>query len=99
MPGPVPESEGWWAGILNSLSNLITIRVEGEVDWPSTASAAAAFAESGDLPQAIEHLNAAEGVKPVGVQQWIDRAQARLSVDKALQSVEEAVLRVIAAKG
>lgn len=99
VPGPVPESEGWWAGIYNSLSDLITIKVEGEVDWPTTAAASVAFAESGDLSQAIEHLNAVEGTKPAGLQQWLDRAQARLSVEKALQSVEEAVLRVIAAKG
>ncbi len=99
IPGPVPESEGWWAGIYRSLSDLITIKVEGDVDWPTTASASVAFAESGDLPQAIEHLNAVEATKPVGIQQWLDRAQARLSVEKALQSVEEAVLRVIAAKG
>jgi hypothetical protein len=99
VPGPVPESEGWWAGIYESLSDLITIKVEGEVDWPTTAAASVAFAESGDLPQAIEHLNAVEGTKPPGLQQWIDKAQARLSVEKALQSVEEAVLRVIAAKG
>jgi hypothetical protein len=51
------------------------------------------------LPQAIEQLNAVEAAKPVGVQQWIDRATARLAVEKAVQDVEEAVLRVIAAKG
>ena len=99
IPGPVPESEGWWAGIYRSLSDLIVIRVEGDVDWPSAASAAAAFADAGDLPQAIEHLNKIEAAKPTGIQQWLDRAQARLSVDQALQAVEEAVLRVIAAKG
>jgi hypothetical protein len=99
VPGPVPESEGWWAGIYESLSDLITIKVEGEVDWPTTAAASVAFAESGDLPQAIEHLNTVEGAKPTGLQQWLDRAQARLSVEKALKSVEDAVLRVIAAKG
>lgn len=99
VPGPLPESEGWWAGVYQNLSDLITIKVEGEVDWPNTASAAVAFAESGDLPQAIEHLNAVEAAKPAGLQQWLDRAQSRLLVEKALQSVEEAVLRVIAAKG
>jgi hypothetical protein len=99
IPGPVPESEGWWASIYNSLSDLITIKVEGDVDWPTAASAAAAFADSGDLPQAIEQLTAIEGAKPAGIQHWLDRATARLAVDKSLQAVEEAVLRVIAAKG
>ena len=99
VPGPVPESEGWWAGIYNSLSDLITIRVEGDVDWPSAASAAAALADSGDLPQAIEQLTKIEGNKPAGIQQWIDRASARLALESATKSVEDAVLRVIAAKG
>jgi hypothetical protein len=99
VPGPVAESEGWWAGIYESLSDLITIKIEGDVDWPTTASAAVAFADSGDLAQAIDHLNAVEVAKPAGIQQWLERAQARLAVEKAAQSVEEAVLRVIAAKG
>lgn len=99
VPGPVPESEGWWAGIYESLSGLITIKVEGEIDWPTTVSAAAAFADSGDLTQAIEHLNSVEAAKPAAIQQWLERAQSRLAVEKAAQSVEEAVLRVIAAKG
>jgi hypothetical protein len=99
VPGPVPESEGWWAGIYNSLSDLITIKVEGDVDWPSAASAAAALADSGDLPQAIEQLTKIEGDKPADVQQWIDRATARLALQSATKSVEDAVLRVIAAKG
>jgi hypothetical protein len=99
IPGPVPESQSWWSGIYNSLSDLITIRVEGDVDWPTAASAASALAESGDLPQAVEQLSAIEGTKPVGIQQWLDRAQGRIGLEAALKSVEDAVLRVIAAKG
>ncbi len=99
IPGPVAENDGWWAGLYRSMSGLITIKIEGEVDWPTTAMAALAFAESGDLTQAIEVMDKVEAAKPVGVQQWIERASARLKIENALQSVEEAVLRVIAAKG
>lgn len=99
VPGPVAESEGWWAGIYNSLSGLITIKVEGDVDWPSAASAAVALADSGDIPQAIEQLNVVEAAKPPALQQWLDRANARIAVEKALQDVDQAVLRVLAAKG
>jgi hypothetical protein len=98
VPGPVPESEGWWAWIVDGMSSVITVRVEGDVDWPTAASAAAALAESGDLSQAMEQLNAVEDSKPPAIQQWMERAQARLNIDQAVQSVEEAVLRVIAAK-
>jgi hypothetical protein len=99
LPVAASDTESWWDSVSRSLSDLITIKVEGEADWPNTAAAAVAFAEAGDLPQAFEHLSAVEATKPVGVQQWLDRAAARISVEKALQSVEEAVLRVIAAKG
>jgi hypothetical protein len=99
VPVPAPENQSWWSGITDSLSDLITIKVEGDVDWPTTASAAAALAESGDVTQAIEQMSKIEGVKPGGVQQWIDRANNRLAVEVALKSVEDAVLRVIAAKG
>jgi hypothetical protein len=44
-------------------------------------------------------LTKIDGAKPGGVQQWIDRAHARLALEAALKSVEDAVLRVIAAKG
>jgi hypothetical protein len=99
IPGPVPESQSWWSGIYESLSGLITIKVDGDVDWPSAASAAAALADSGDLSQAIEQINKIEGPKPAGVQQWLDRANGRIALETALKSVEDAVLRVIAAKG
>jgi hypothetical protein len=99
VPGPVPESQSWWSGIYESLSGLITITVEGDVDWPSAAAAAAALSESGDIPQAVEQLSKIEGVKPPGIQQWIDRATARLAVESALKSVEDAVLRVMASRG
>jgi hypothetical protein len=99
VPSVSAEDQSWWDSIYDTFAGLITIKVEGEADWPTAAAAAVAFSESGDLPQAIERLSAPEGTKPVGVQQWLDRAQARLSVEKAVQSVEEAVLRVIAAKG
>jgi hypothetical protein len=99
IPGPVAESDGWWAGLYRGLSDLITIRVEGDVDWPTAASAAVALADAGDLAQALEQLDAVEAAKPVGVQQWTDKATARLNAEAALKTVDEAVLRVIAAKG
>jgi hypothetical protein len=99
LPVAASDTGSWWDSVSRSLSDLITIKVEGEADWPTTAAAAVAFAEAGDLPQAFDHLNAVEATKPVGVQQWLDRAAARISVEKALQAVEEAVLRVLAAKG
>ena len=38
---------------MKSLSGIVTIRDIGETDWPRLAEKAAAFAEAGDLNQAI----------------------------------------------
>ena len=82
----------------NMLSDLIKVRNTGEVDWPSAATTAASLAEAGDLAGAIASLNALEGSKPLGVQQWLNRASGRLSLEAALQSVEDGVLRTLASQ-
>jgi hypothetical protein len=97
-PAEPQADDSWWGTITDSLSDVITIRSTGEPDWPATALAVAATAESGDLAKAIEALGAVDGAKPAGLQQWQERAQARLNIDAAIQSVEDAVLRVVAAK-
>ena len=96
---PATPDDSWTGWALDKLSDLVTIRTAGNSDWKRASEAAAALAESGDLPQAIEHLNAVEGAKPAGVQQWLDRAAARIEIESQLKAIEEAVLRVIAAKG
>ncbi len=82
----------------NAVSDLIKIRNTGEVDWPSAASTASSLAEAGNLPGAIASLNVLEGSKPLGLQQWLDRASGRISLEVALQSVEEGVLRTLASQ-
>ena len=52
---------------------------------------------TGDLQQAIDKLASIEAAKPAPLQQWLDRANGRLAQQSALQSVSNAVLRVIAA--
>jgi hypothetical protein len=94
-----PKDDSWSSWALEQLSDLITIRMADTADWKNSAQAAVALAESGDLQQAVEHLKAVEGSRPQGVDQWIEKAEARLAVESELKSVEEAVLRAIAAKG
>jgi hypothetical protein len=96
---PAASDDSWLGWALDQLSDLVTIRVAGATDWKRIAEAAAAMAESDDLPQAIEHLSAGEGTRPAVLQQWLERASARLELESSLKAVEEAVLRVIAAKG
>ena len=52
---------------MKSLSGIVTIRDIGETDWPQLAEKAAAFAEAGDLTQAIAVIDQAEGDKPMAL--------------------------------
>ena len=96
---PAAEDNSYFGALMKSLSGIITIREIGDTDWRQVAEKAAAFAEAGDLTQAIATINAAEGDKPVPLTQWRDMAAARLQLDAALEQVSEAVLRQIAALG
>jgi hypothetical protein len=102
---PKPETDAivpddsYAAGIWNMMKGLITIRKIGEADWPTLAAQSAALAESGDLKQAIEKIDAADGAKPVALSNWRDRAAARLNLENALEETAKAVARQIASTG
>ncbi len=66
---PAPEGDSYWDSLLDSLSGIITVRQIGEANWPQLAERAAAFAEAGDLTQAISTVDGAEGEKPMALTQ------------------------------
>lgn len=90
----VPEESGIWDRIGEALSSVITIRDLDAVNWQVVAEKAIAFAEAGDLPQAIAAIDEPEGALPAGLQQWRDRAAARVALEAALASVSSAAARV-----
>lgn len=94
-----PAGDSYWDSIWSALSGIITIRDIGEANWPALAEKSAAFAEVGDLTQAIALIDASEGERPAAINQWRDRAAARLKLEAALGHVDQAVLRQIAATG
>ena len=96
---PVAGDDSYLGTLMKSLSGIITIREIGEADWPAVAEKAAAFAESGDLDQAIAVIDAAEGEKPMALTQWRDRAAQRLQLDAAMAELSDAVIRQISALG
>jgi hypothetical protein len=83
----------------DAMKSVITIRRIGETDWPDLAAKCAALAESGDLAQAIEKIDAAEGAKPSALSGWRDRAAARIALEAALEDTSQAVLRQITSMG
>ena len=83
----------------NAMKSVITIRRIGDTDWPDLAAKCAALAESGDLAQAVEKIDKAEGSKPVALSNWRDRAAARIVLETALKEISQAVLRQITSMG
>jgi hypothetical protein len=93
------ELDGYAGWLLDSLSDVITIRPIGETDWPRLAEKAAAFAEAGDLTEAIAALDAGQGEWPAGLRQWQEQAAARLQLEQATAQLSEAILRKLGATG
>lgn len=93
----LPSEPGFWDRFSEMLSSVITIRDLDAVNWQQVAEKAIALADAGDLPQAIAAVDEPEGALPAGLQQWRDRAAARISLEAALGDVAAAVARVQAA--
>jgi hypothetical protein len=96
---PPAEDDSYFGTVMKSLSGIISIRPIGDTDWRQVAEKAAAFADAGDLSQAIAVIDGAEGDKPMALSQWAQRAASRLKLEAAVAQVSEAVLRQIAASG
>jgi hypothetical protein len=84
---------GYFDGFWRAVSGVITIRRIGEADWPGLAARVAAAARSGDLPSAIALIDKAEGAHPAALDQWRDRAKARLALEAALADTSQSVAR------
>ncbi len=96
---PAPNSDpGWTDQLLNALSTVITIRKLDAANWQQVADKAIAFAEAGDLVQAVGTIDQVAETKPVALQQWRDRAAARMALEAALAGVSESVQRDLAAR-
>lgn len=101
---PIPETTapagepGYWDSLMAALSSIITIRDAEAVNWQMIADKSIALAEAGDLTQAIAVIDEVEDAKPASLQQWRDRAAARVNLEAALARVSESVGRDLAAR-
>ena len=96
----LPSSENSYLNSFwDAMKGVITVRRIGETDWPDLAAKCAALAESGDLAQAMEKIDKAEGAKPSALSGWRDRAAKRIALEAALEETSQAVLRQITSMG
>lgn len=93
----VTEDPGLWDRMVDAMSSIITIRDAAAINWQQVADKAIAFADAGDLPQAITAIDAEEGALPAGLQQWRDRAAARISLEAALAALSDSASRAVVA--
>jgi len=96
LPANASEA-GWLDSVTDALSSVITIRDASSIDWQQTADKAIVFADAGDLPQAVAAIDKMEEAAPAGLQQWRDRAAARIALEAGLASAASSVARVVAA--
>ncbi len=101
---PVPEAndgdaagQGVWARMSDALSSIIRVRDMGTINWQQVAATASAFADSNELAEAVAALDAVESAPPPALQEWRDRAAARLALEVGLASLSESVARTLAA--
>lgn len=89
------EGEGWFAGIVNRISSLVSVRRTEFEDGEDSVDAALVKAEAalagGDLMTAVRMLEGLEGDAAKVAAKWLDDARARVVAERAM-----AMLHVLA---
>lgn len=100
-PAPVVEikDDSWWGRTSAIFSGLITIKSVGEVDWKQVASQAIGLVDNDQTAEAVKLLEQNLDTLPQTLQDWRVNAAKRVAVDQALELVNRAVTREIAARG
>lgn len=95
-----PESEGFWEKLERKAARLVSIRrTDGQGnDAASIAARAEIAAKRGDLADAVRELSTLDGPAAAAAKQWIDRAQARLTAERALSELTAKSAAALAAR-
>ena len=86
-----PTDSSYWGQFLGLLSNIMTINDAGPADWKTIVAKAQAFAEAGDLAQAVATVEQAPPPLPEALLKWHDQATRRLALDGAVQKLSAAL--------
>jgi len=82
------EGDGLLANVVRRFSNLVSIRPTGPVEGGGAAAIVAraeAQLEAGDLASAVRELDSLSGPASDAAREWRDEAQARLTLQAALE--------------
>ncbi len=92
------SDEGIWNSIRATLSNIVTIREVGSVDWAGLALQGANLVDNGKLQDAVRLLENVSTTLPEPMSEWLARARTRVKIDDALFETTESVVRQQAAR-
>jgi hypothetical protein len=102
LPGAVLRAEdeetggGWLEKIKKFFGRFVTVRRTGAIpggEPEAVIARAEASATAARWPEAVAELEALSGGAREAAQPWLDKAQARLSVEKALNDIEGRLLQ------
>jgi uroporphyrinogen-III synthase len=81
------SGDGWWAGVVRRLSELVILRPVGRVEGAGTGAVLAraeTWIRADDLPAALDELAALEGPAAEALAEWRAAAGARAAARQAL---------------
>lgn len=90
-----PAGSSWWDRTLARLENMVTVRPTGDVkgtDAPAIAARAEAALNRGDVAGAVREAQGLSPAAAVAAADWLQRAQTRLAVLGAVDTLETTVL-------
>ena len=96
------DSDGLFAGIVRSLSSIVTVRPLGEVEGGGagpTVARAEARLRDGDLAGALAALGDLTGRAADAAAAWRGRAEARLAADRAVAALAARAIEQLAPAG
>jgi hypothetical protein len=93
------DDTSWWGYASTMMSGLVTVKTAGAIDWPSVAQRCSGFVGQGKLSDALALLDQHLEALPKPLQDWRLMATKSLSAVQALEKVNQAVAREVAARG
>jgi hypothetical protein len=91
----VTEPQGIWDTFKSKAASLVSVRKLDDARWLDAADGAVARVDEGDLSGAVKILRSVEGKPPAALQSWLEEAETRLKIDKALEDLSASVLKVL----
>jgi hypothetical protein len=74
-------------------ASLISVRRVDEAKWLEALKEADAQLKEGDIAAAVQRLRSVPGEAPPTIKAWLEAAEARLAVDRAVEEMSASVLK------